>query len=1099
MRIRSFIIEKAAQAAGVRRPFVFFLITVFAALALWLLVAAYYEREATNDITRDLVTINTYKTAQIADWVGRHQREAARLSRHPFMGEIITEEVTRPGSRRAQLKAWLNDHASQKRYVAMAFLTTKGVVITATQGYVPETGSYFSALFARSLRTGAPLLTDLYPGASGRPRMAMLSPITAGGKGGRPLCMLVIKIDPEMEFYPLVKASPLLFAKAETLLVRKEGDSVLFLNDLDQKKDAALKFKLPLSTPGLPAAAALNGKSGYFSGTDYSGARVFSALDRIEGTGWAVVTKVNQATILAPVRTKEALAFIIILMSAGLMYGFLRIIVRAREKAGREALEKTETSLRVSEQIFREFMEHSPIYVFFKDENIRALHLSRNFEEMIGRPLGQLLGKSMNELFPSELAEKMVADDKRILREGKKIVTEEELNGRTYSTIKFPIKIEGKPTYLAGYTIDITEQKQAEAKINSLNERFSLAASAGHLGIWDWDIPNNILAWDDRMFELYGIRKEDFSGTYDTWLKAIHPDDRARCDEAIRQALAGAKDYEIEFRTLCPDGTVRHMKANGDVFLDAAGKPLRMVGVNLDITARKLAYTALSESEQRYRLLLNSLPETSVLLFDRDHRFLIAGGTEIAKSGFDKKLIEGRKLSEAYPPEVVELFEPLYDKALKGEASKFEHWYGTAYYFQQILPVLDSEGAVSAGMVVSTNLTARKAAEKALQENERALREAQEMAHLGYWNWDIGTGAVIWSEEVYRIFRLDPEKFKPRIDSIMALSPWPEENARDKELIRRAMETHEKGTYTQRFLRPDKSTGYYLSTFQGKYDGQGRLVSIVGTILDITDRRLAELALEKLNRDLSEKTQEMESFLYITTHDLRSPLVNIQGFSQNLEHYIREIDKAISTVVMPPDTEKAVKKLIGGQIPGALKFVLESSRNMDALITALLKVSRIGRVEMKPVKVDMNALLGQILVSLHYQLEVSGGKISCGELPPCRADAGAVSQLFTNLLDNAIKYRDPGRLLKVTVTGEVKDGMAVYAVADSGSGIPENDLGRIWDIFYRPGSAPGKKGEGIGLPMVKRITEKNGGRIMAESKPGEGSVFHVSLPMADDK
>ena len=241
----------------------------------------------------------------------------------------------------------------------------------------------------------------------------------------------------------------------------------------------------------------------------------------------------------------------------------------------------------------------------------------------------------------------------------------------------------------------------------------------------------------------------------------------------------------------------------------------------------------------------------------------------------------------------------------------------------------------------------------------------------------------------------------------------------------------------------------------------------------------------------------MENFLYITTHDLRSPLVNIQGFSQNLERYAKELSTLLTRTALPPETKEELEKLSGDRIPGALKFVLESSRKMDGLITALLKVSRIGRVEMKPETVEMNGLIKRILASLRFQLETTGGEVRCGELPPCTADQAAVSQLFSNLLDNAVKYRQAGRALVVTVSGEVKGGMVLYTVAENGSGIEEPELHRIWNVFYQADRRPGRKGEGIGLPMVRRITEKNGGSIRAESKYGEGMTFYLELPAAE--
>ena len=129
---------------------------------------------------------------------------------------------------------------------------------------------------------------------------------------------------------------------------------------------------------------------------------------------------------------------------------------------------RVEEALHESEEMFRLFMDHSPIYVFFKDENVRTIQISKNYEKMLGRPVHELIGKTMDDLFPSELAKSMVEDDLRILHEGRPIEVTEELNGRFYTTTKFPITRKGKPPFLAGFTIDITERKQGEEEREKL-------------------------------------------------------------------------------------------------------------------------------------------------------------------------------------------------------------------------------------------------------------------------------------------------------------------------------------------------------------------------------------------------------------------------------------------------------------------------------------------------------------------------------------------------------------------------------------------------------------------------------------------------------
>jgi PAS domain S-box-containing protein len=155
----------------------------------------------------------------------------------------------------------------------------------------------------------------------------------------------------------------------------------------------------------------------------------------------------------------------------------------------------------------------------------------------------------------------------------------------------------------------------------------------------------------------------------------------------------------------------------------------------------------------------------------------------------------------------------------------------------------------------------RKLTEKLLQESEAHLSEAQKLAGLGYWEWNVQTGAVDWSEDVYRIFRLNPAEFTPQINSIMKLSPWPEYRKRYEEILQRTIETKEKGSFDQKFLRSDGSIGYFHSTFKGKYDRSGNLASLQGTVIDITERKIRESELQRLRKYLGNIIDSMPSML----------------------------------------------------------------------------------------------------------------------------------------------------------------------------------------------------------------------------------------------
>jgi PAS domain S-box-containing protein len=163
--------------------------------------------------------------------------------------------------------------------------------------------------------------------------------------------------------------------------------------------------------------------------------------------------------------------------------------------------------------------------------------------------------------------------------------------------------VSGQAFLIEGFLADITERKRTEDALRLSSERLQLATRVASIGIWDWDIPKNELLWDESMYKLYGLRRGDFGGAYDAWMCTVHPEDKAHTDGEIQAALRGEREYAPEFRIVRPDGTIRHIKADSRTFKDQHGKPLRMIGTNIDITERK-------QSEEDLRHYKDQLEET---------------------------------------------------------------------------------------------------------------------------------------------------------------------------------------------------------------------------------------------------------------------------------------------------------------------------------------------------------------------------------------------------------------------------------------------------------------------------------------------------------
>ncbi len=760
-------------------------------------------------------------------------------------------------------------------------------------------------------------------------------------------------------------------------------------------------------------------------------------------------------------------------------------------------------------------------------------------------------------------------------------------------------------------TIRAVEQGEETLRLNE--ERLHFATLAGHVGIWDWDIVNNELLWDESMYALYGIRREDFGGAYDAWSSTLHPDDREAADAEIQAALRGEREYAPEFRIVRPDGAVRKIKAAAKTYYDAQGKPLRMVGTNIDVTERRQAEEAGRAASQYARSLIEASLDPLVMISAEGkvtdvnqatekatgrHRteligtdFSIyftepdkarAGYRRVFENGFvtdyplalrhrdghvtdvlynasvyrseagevlgvfaaarditERKRAEeirtrlaaivessndaiigkdlngiitswnkgaekiygysaaeiiGKTITELAPPERHAEIEGFLEKIRRGETvvnyeSDRIRKDGTCIYVALTLsPIRDASGKICGISTIARDITERKNAEFVLRQSEEALKEAQRLAHVGSWHMDLATNQVVWSEVLYKMYGFDPSQPPPLYTESMKLFT-PESWGKLSSAITRATETGIPYELELEMVPKAGGLGWMLARGELVRDERGIPVRVRGVVMDITERKRAEKEINALNRELEQRViartaeleaanKELEAFSFSVSHDLRAPLRAIDGFSKILlEDYQDKLDAE-------------GKRL--------LNVVMDNTHRMGDLIDDILKFSRAGRVELSFVGIDMEALAREAYAE--FQLAVGKGnlQLEIEALPPARGDRAMMHQVFANLLANAIKFSRNSEPPKIEVGAYAEGNEMVYFVRDNGVGFDMQYIGKLFGVFQRLHGVDEFEGTGIGLAIVKRVVNRHGGRVWAESKVGEGATFYFSLPAGGD-
>ena len=373
--------------------------------------------------------------------------------------------------------------------------------------------------------------------------------------------------------------------------------------------------------------------------------------------------------------------------------------------------------------------------------------------------------------------------------------------------------------------------------------------------------------------------------------------------------------------------------------------------------------------------------------------------------------------------------------------------------------------------------------EAGLRESEARLREAQRIGRIGSWEMDLASTRLHWSDEIYRIFELAPEEFGGTFEAFLE-TVHPDDLPAIREAYRKSV--HVKGAFEidHRILTPGGRVKHVREHWEVFRNEAGKPVRSVGTILDITEQVLARQEIQRLNADLEQRVRErtaelqaankeLESFAYSISHDLRAPLRGIDGFSHLLaEEYSGRLDE---------------------QGRGYLDRVRRAAQRMGNLIDDILELSRVTRLGMRRARVDLSELAREILDERARSAPEQRAQIVLASDCIASGDPQLLRVMMQNLLENAWKYSARQAEPRIEFGCAVENGERVFYVRDNGVGFDMQYADRLFTPFQRLHSPEEFEGTGIGLATVARVVHRHGGRVWAESSPGQGALFRFTL------
>ena len=632
------------------------------------------------------------------------------------------------------------------------------------------------------------------------------------------------------------------------------------------------------------------------------------------------------------------------------------------------------------------------------------------------------------------------------------------------------------------------ELEEAKESLELTLRRFSQAQKISRLGHSVIDLKTGEHIWSEEMFRILGLEPYSIEPYTENFLKYVHPDDLEKFTATLDQSNKLFSPYSTTCRLLQANGTLRHLLVRREYEFDKAGAPIRAYATVLDITELMEKEEKLKQTNEELELTLKRFSQAEQIahlghgesdlntgrVIWSEEMFRIYGlepnSLEPSTENFLKcihpddrekvlaVIINSRQTLSSYS---------LNCRVLQPNGNLRHLFFKGGYEFDKAGKPIRVYGTT---MDVTELVEKEEKLKEVNEELELTLKrfsQAQQIAHLGHWELDLNTGKILWSEETFRILGFKPYSIEASLERFLECI-HPDEREKVSEIIHQSLLLVEPYKINHRLLWPNGELRHLFIKGEYEFDKSGKPIRVYGTMLDVTELMEKEEKLKEVN-------EELELFIYKSSHDLKGPIATLLGLVS-----LAKISFTDETIL---------------QYVNKIDII---THKLKTTISQLLEIMHLRRVKPLPVVIDIEETIKEVLGSLKYMEEYEQVRVTITnkQKESIKADKGLVVTILSNLLENSIRYKkDNGKNseINITISTENESKNTLIEIEDNGIGILEKEKGKIFNMFYR--ASEKSHGAGLGLYLVKNAIEKANGTIDFTSQQGIGSTFKVTLPL----